>query len=60
MKTVYLSRDGDSTTVLPYPLEVHEYGCGVIEINWKILRVKNGGKQELNNTNLYLCCNIGE
>lgn len=53
MKATYLSTNGDTTTILPYPLEVHEYGCGLIEFNGKI-------KDTNNNDNLYLCCNIVE
>ena len=36
MKAIYLSTNGDTTTILSYPLEVHEYGCGLIEFNGKI------------------------
>ena len=44
MKSIYLSTNGDTTTVLPYPIEVHEYGCGVIEMNGKILIPKENKK----------------
>ena len=47
MQAVYLSTNGDSTTYLSTPLEVQGYGCGVIELNGKVvvpkklLRTKN-------------------
>lgn len=53
MNAVYLSTTGDTTTLLPTPLEVQGYGCGLIEISGKTIpRNENG--------NLYLCCNIVE
>ena len=56
MKAVYLSTNGDPTTVLPFPLEVQGFGCGVVEINGKVFLPKN--KKYI--SNLYLCCNIVE
>lgn len=53
MNAVYLSTTGDTTTVLPTPLEVQGYGCGVIEISGKLIPRDDNG-------NLYLCCNIVE
>ena len=37
MQAVYLSTNGDTTTILSTPLEVQGYGCGVIELNGKVL-----------------------
>ena len=37
MQAVYLSTNGDTTTFLSTPLEVQGYGCGVIELNGKVL-----------------------
>ena len=53
MNAVYLSTTGDTTTVLPTPLEVQGYGCGLIEISGKTIPKNENG-------NLYLCCNIVE
>ena len=36
MNAVYLTTDGDTTTVLSIPLEVKSYGCGVIEMTGKV------------------------
>ena len=61
MKAIYLSTNGDNTTVLPYPLEVQGYGCGVLELNGRITiprNCDNTNKKDLNNENLYLCCDI--
>ena len=52
MNAVYLTTNGDTTTILPIPLEVESYGCGVIEMTGK---VQNGF-----NHLLYLCCDICE
>ena len=52
MNAVYLTTDGDTTTILPIHLEVESYGCGVTEITGK---VQNGF-----NYPLYLCCDICE
>ena len=52
MNAVYLTTDGDTTTILSIPLEVESYGCGVIEMTGK---VQNGF-----NYPLYLCCDICE
>ena len=63
MKAVYLSANDDQTTVLPFPLEVQGFGCGVLEImeELQFLRIKIILiKKDLNNENLYLCCNIIE
>ena len=37
MQAVYLSTNGDTTTILSTPLEVQGYGCRVIELNGKVL-----------------------
>ena len=37
MQAVYLSTNGDTTTILSTSLEVQGYGCGVIELNGKVL-----------------------
>lgn len=64
MKAVYLTTDGDTTTVLPFPIEAHNYGCGVIEMNGKLFVPKDRNNQDNNrkdnNENLYLCCNMVE
>lgn len=71
MHAVYLSTDGDSTTMLSTPLEVQGYGCGVIELNGKVtipkklLRtnstpVDNNLDVEGFTENLYLCSDIVE
>ena len=63
MKAVYLSTNGDSTTVLPYPLEVQGYACRVLELNGRITIPRNHdhtNKKDPNNENLYLCGNIVE
>ena len=52
MNAVYLTTDGDTTTILPIPLEVESNGCGVIEMTGK---VQNGF-----NHPLYLCCDTCE
>ena len=36
MQAVYLTTNGDTTTILSTPLEVQGYGCGVIELNGKV------------------------
>ena len=41
MKAVYISTNGDQTTVLPLPLEVQGFGCGVLEMNGKVFLPKN-------------------
>ena len=58
MKVLYLSTNGDTTTVLPYPLELQGYGCAVIDMNGKITSPKSGSNGPYDN--LYLCCNIVE
>ena len=58
MKVLYLSTNGDTTTVLPYPLELQGYGCSVIYMNGKITSPKSGSNGLYDN--LYLCCNIVE
>ena len=63
MKAVYLSTNGDSTTVLPYPLEVQGYVCGVLKLNRRITIPRNHdntNKKDPNNENLYLCYKIVE
>ena len=48
MKAVYLSTNGDNTIRLPNPLEVHGYGCAVIEITGKVTipkRMQRGDKK---------------
>lgn len=71
MHAVYLSTDGDSTTMLSTPLEVQGYGCGVIELNGKVtipkklLRtnstpIDNNLNVEGFTENLYLCSDIVE
>ena len=63
MKAVYLSTNGDQTTVLPFPLEVQGFGCGVFEMNGKVFLPRNqdnGNKNKKDIGNLYLCCNIVE
>lgn len=37
MQAVYLFTNGDTTTRLAKPLEVHGYGCGVIELTGKVV-----------------------
>ena len=37
MNVVYLSYNGNSTNVLPVPLEVVGYGCGVSDINVNVV-----------------------
>ena len=37
MQAVYQSTNGDTTTILSTPLEVQGYGCGVIELNGKVV-----------------------
>lgn len=37
MQAVYLSTNGDTTTILSTPLEVQGYGCGVLELNGKVV-----------------------
>ena len=37
MQAVYLSTSGDSTTFLSTPLEVQGYGCGIIELDGKVV-----------------------
>ena len=59
MKVIYLTTNGDTTTILPYPLEVQGYGCGVFEMDGKISLPKSGGNANRNN-GLFLCCNIVE
>ena len=52
MKAVYLSTNGDNTITLPQPLEVQNYGCGIIEMTGK---VQSGYREPL-----FLCCDICE
>ena len=42
MKALYLSTNGDTTTVFPFPLKLQGYGCAVIEMNGKITSPKSG------------------
>ena len=58
MKALYLSTNGDTTTVFPFPLELQGYGCAVIEMNGKITSPKSASNGPYDN--LYLCCNIVE
>ena len=37
MHAVYLTTDGDTTTFLSTPLEVQGYGCGIIELDGKVI-----------------------
>ena len=37
MHAVHLSTNGDTTTILSTPLEVQGYGCGVFEIDGKVI-----------------------
>ena len=37
MHAVYLTTNGDTTTVLSTPLEVQGYGCGIIELDGKVI-----------------------
>ena len=37
MHTVYLTTNGDTTTFLSTPLEVQGYGCGIIELDGKVI-----------------------
>ena len=37
MHAVYLTTNGDTTTFLSTPLEVQEYGCGIIELDGKVI-----------------------
>lgn len=75
MQAVYLSTNGDTTTVLSTPLEVQGYGCGVIELNGKVvipkrlLRTNKPIEDEVEQKsavdegftdNLYLCSDIVE
>ena len=52
MNAAYLFTNGDSITNLAVPLEVQGYGCGVIEMNGKVVSE--------NREPLYLCSNICE
>ena len=58
MKTLYLSTNGDTTTVFPFPLEIQNYGCALIDMNGRITspKIDTNGPCD----NLYLCCNIVE
>lgn len=46
MQALYLSTNGDTTTRLANPLEVHEYGCAVIEISGKVVIPRRLQKSE--------------
>ena len=37
MHAVYLNTNGDTTTFLSTPLEVQGYGCGIIELDGKVI-----------------------
>ena len=37
MHAVYLTTNGDTTTFLSTPLEVQGYGCGIIELDRKVI-----------------------
>ena len=37
MHTVYLTTNGNTTTFLSTPLEVQGYGCGIIELDGKVI-----------------------
>ena len=37
MHAVHLSTNGDTTTILSTPLEVQRYGCGVFELDGKVI-----------------------
>ena len=37
MHAVYLTTNGDTTTFLSTPLEVQGYGCGIIELDGKVI-----------------------
>ena len=37
MHAVHLSTNGDTTTILSTPLEVQGYGCGVFELDGKVV-----------------------
>ena len=52
MNVLYLETNGDSIHDFPIPLDVEEYGCGIVELNGKII--------SKNKKSLYLCCNICE
>ena len=52
MNALYLSTHGDVITELATPLEVEDYGCGVIELTGKVC---SGFREDL-----YLCCDICE
>ena len=40
MHAVHLSTNGDTTTILSTPLEVQGYGCGVFELDGKVVVLK--------------------
>ena len=49
MQAVYLTTNGDTTTILSTPLEVQGYGCGVLELNGKVTvpkRLLKGNKSQ--------------
>ena len=46
MQAVYLSTNGDTTTFLSTPLEVQGYGCGVMELDGKVVIPKKLQKSE--------------
>ena len=69
MHSVYLSTDGDTTTNLPNPLEVHGYGCGVLDLDGYIdipdsMLTDKSKVEEFDDdhhkysNNLFLCCDI--
>ena len=50
MNDLYLYINGDTTIILPVPLEVVGYGCGMIEMNGKVVSDK-ANKRRLNKEN---------
>ena len=66
MHAVYLTTNGDTTTFLSTPLEVQGYGCGIIELDGKVIipkRLMKDQSLEQNtddgfSNNLYLCSDI--
>ena len=51
MTAGYFLADDDTTTKIDVPLEVEDYGCGVTEMNGKVI----GQEKELLHLCLYIC-----
>ena len=56
-ENVFLTCNGDTKTLLTYPLEVEGYACAIIEISGRLEKYNNGKKTKKEDE-LFLCSDI--